>query len=682
MIEEEILELVDKGVGQNLELIKEPPTTENSRKELAKIMVAFANSGDGVILIGIDKNKHAAADVSRDFDIFKEIMKIDKDYCNSSVNPQVSMETIGGKQLGVIRIRRGSERPYYAEGDCYVRVDKQVYVASHSEIQNMYKKQSSFRKQESDSWAVETASYEDLDATKIDEYLKSIGPKVEDMADRNREKVLKDKGILIESGNRLVPTAAGLLMFGNDPQYFIISSGVRLVRFQGKNIGSVIVDQKEVKGTIPCMIDEAWNFIFKHMNTGAKIEGLKRDDFTEYPAVAVREAITNAVVHRDYSIENSQVRIFMFDDRIEIYTPGGLAHGVTVANMEYTQYSRNKFITEILMRIGKYIEKLGTGIRRIKLTIRQSELRDPIFLDSGVDFILTLFGPIERSRQPKKEEINDRIQRIIGPAITPQEMASLSKESRDYTNKGERYAIGSVIQTLINNAKKSKKILIRFVAIGTGLLLIIIVITLFRTSASDPVAQYYRASLAHNRGEYREAIDAYSRFLIEFPNSEKADSAQYYMAGCMDILGEDVGALNAYADLLKKYPKSRWAAYAYYWRGALYLDIGELDNAITEYQRVLKEYPDHPIALSAMHGIASCFYKQGKFQEAIDMYEKALDLAEASSEGYEYYQIGLCYLELGQKDKAKQMFTRIISSEKANPELLKEVNEKISALGM
>lgn len=682
MTEEEILELIKKGVGQNLELVKEIPSSEKEKKEFAKIMTAFANSGDGIILIGVERNLRSVTGINRNYDITKEIMDIDKKYCSPAICPQISAQRIGTNQLGIVGVRRGDERPYCVEGDCYIRADKQVFIASHGELEGMYKKRKSPKKEGSDSWPVELAAYEDLDQTKIDEYLNNIGIKIADESSGVREKTLKDKGMLVEIDGKLRPTAAALLMFGKDPQYFLTYSTIRLVKFQGKNIGSVIVDQKEVKGIIPEMIEEAWKFLLNHMNTGSKIEGLTRNDFTQYPQAALREAITNAVVHRDYGAEGSQVRIFMFDDRIEIYTPGGLPDGVSVSNMEYTQYSRNKIITDILMHTGKYIEKLGAGIRRIKLSVKESGLRAPIFFDSGVDFILTLFGPVESSRQVSKQELTERIQKVIGPAKSPQEMTALTKENAQPTTvPGQKINLASLAQAFSSKVKKSKNNIIKAAVAGIILLVLSVFIIVSWSNARSPLVQYHRAAVLHNQGRYSEAIDAYARFLKNFPDNEKTSDAQYYMAGCLDVLGEDISALNAYADLLKKYPKSRWAPYAYYWRGAIYLDLGEFDNALAQYQQVIDSYPDHPIVLSAMRDSATCLFKRGKFQDAIDAYERILDLTEASNEGYEYYQMGLCYLELGQKDKAKEIFAKVVAGDKMSPQLVKDAKNQLDKLG-
>lgn len=250
-------------------------------------------------------------------------------------------------------------------------------------------------RREGDGWILEEASYEDLDKKKVEDYIRKIENTFKEEKKVSSQQFLKDIGVLREIAGKLVPTAGGMLMFGKDPQRFLISSGVRVVRFEGKDMGSNIVDQKEIRGTISAMIEEAIQFIEKHMGKEKTKGDLKKEDISEYPLEAVREVIINAIIHRDYTIEGSPVRIFMFDNRIEVYTPGGLAKGVTIDNIEYTQHSRNKVITDILMHTGHYIDKLGRGIRRIKLALKEKGLKEPEFFDTGIDFVVTIFGPID-----------------------------------------------------------------------------------------------------------------------------------------------------------------------------------------------------------------------------------------------------------------------------------------------
>ncbi|MCX5711693.1 MAG: tetratricopeptide repeat protein [Candidatus Omnitrophica bacterium] len=305
------------------------------------------------------------------------------------------------------------------------------------------------------------------------------------------------------------------------------------------------------------MIDEAAQFIVKHMDMGATIEGMKRSDFSEYPLVAVREAITNAIVHRDYTVDSSQTRIFIFDDRIEVYTPGGLSTGVTIDNIEYTQYSRNRAITNILMDMGQYIEKLGTGIRRMKQAIKQSGLKEPRFFDTGIDFIVTLFGPADKEWQVKKQERIEKIQQTMAVTKTPQEIVRL-------TNKRERQKHrrnDTMLEALIRRVSE-KKPLVQMISAAVILIILATTVIISHVRRNNPVIQYRNASLLHHDKQYDRAIRGYKDFLKRFPYDKKAADAQYYIAACFEILGDNINALKSYDALLKKYPSSPWAIYA------------------------------------------------------------------------------------------------------------------------
>jgi len=174
-------------------------------------------------------------------------------------------------------------------------------------------------------------------------------------------------GALAEEGDELVPTKGGLLFFGRDPQRFIPHSEVRIARFKGTTMGHFI-DSADLRGTLPEMIDEAERFIRRNTRVAAKVVGFKRREVTEYPYEAVREAICNAVCHRDYFMDGSTVRIMIFDDRIEVNSPGPLPPGVTVENIDRKHVLRNKLIANYLYDIY-YIEKWGTGITKPVLSL-------------------------------------------------------------------------------------------------------------------------------------------------------------------------------------------------------------------------------------------------------------------------------------------------------------------------
>ncbi len=677
--------MIHTGAGQGIELVNTEPVSESDKKHMAHVMVSFANTNDGTILVGVDKMTKNIIGLGDHEHFVHLITEINKTYCNPLVLFEAEVGYLAESVVGIVRVSHGSERPYYAQGDCYVRRGREAHIASHSEVQSLYQKHTIFKKEKGDGWPVEAATYQDLDTNKIENYVAKRNEKFGHNFEGTREKLLKDIGILVDVQGSLVPSAGGILMFGRSPQHFLVSSGVRMAKFQGKTTGNLIIDQKEARGTIPEMIEDAARFVIKHISAGAKIEGLQHDDIMEYPLVAVREAITNAIVHRDYAIDGSQVRIFLFDDRIEIYTPGGLATGVTVENIEYTQHSRNRIIAEALLCTGGYIEKLGTGIRRIKLVLKQAGLRDARLFDTGADFVLILFGPLDKTWQVKQQERVNRLQDLSGPAKTPQEIGPLAKERsyKLFSQHGHRASSAPVGEKMVQLAKrmlKLRKIFMTAVAVFIVFILFIGVLYVRIKRRKDPVFQYEKAATWHNRKEYRRAIGAYANFIDKFPDSDKAADAQYYIAGCLEFIGEEINALNAYDELVRRYPNSRWVIYAYYWRAAIYARLGEYEKAQGEYQRILQEYTNHPLTPFVMRELAMMYQKQSKWKEAIGLYDKILDMRGFSSDGYEHYQMGLCYIELGQKDKARQMFQRVVVNEKANPDIVKEAKGQIEKL--
>lgn len=154
------------------------------------------------------------------------------------------------------------------------------------------------------------------------------------------------------------------------------------------------------------------------MKVGRRIEGFVGVDYREYPQESVREALVNAVVHRDYSRRGQRIRVFMFDDRIEVYSPGPLPPGVSLEKMrrlEPQSVLRNPIIVGIFRDLGsRYIERLGTGIRRMGLAMEGHGLPRPRFEEMGSEFRVTLMGPGERfmeevaARPAWAEGLNER----------------------------------------------------------------------------------------------------------------------------------------------------------------------------------------------------------------------------------------------------------------------------------
>ncbi len=199
------------------------------------------------------------------------------------------------------------------------------------------------------------------------------------------------------------PTLTGILFFGREPQQFYPSFTITFLHFAGASTeqadaeGLLYLDNREFKGTLPAVIDAARATIFEKLSKPAVMQGFVRQDLAEYPEFAYREAIVNAVCHRDYALEGSFVQMRLFSDRLEVQSPGGLGGNLTVDNIVYEQYTRNPHIVRLLEDFG-YVERRGLGVDRMIQAMNSAGRQPPVFEDRGSSFWVTLRGgPAKRS---------------------------------------------------------------------------------------------------------------------------------------------------------------------------------------------------------------------------------------------------------------------------------------------
>ncbi len=188
---------------------------------------------------------------------------------------------------------------------------------------------------------------------------------------------------------RLLFRNAGVLFFGKHVRKFIPDAYITCLLARGADKVHIL-DRKDFDGGIVADIQDALRFVERNTRTAWRIEGLRREDIPEYPIKALREAITNAVMHRDWFFGGANVFIEIYSDRIEVVSPGDLPKGLALAELEHKSVRRNTLIADLLHRIG-FIEKAGTGIQRIREDARIQGCPDPEF-KAGRFFIAT-FGP-------------------------------------------------------------------------------------------------------------------------------------------------------------------------------------------------------------------------------------------------------------------------------------------------
>jgi predicted HTH transcriptional regulator len=196
---------------------------------------------------------------------------------------------------------------------------------------------------------------------------------------------IKPEAFLDTAGN------SNMLFFGQSPQDHIPQSEVVCVLFRETVGASRYADRKIVTGTLPDLIDDTEAFLDRYIDVGARIEGWKRIDIPKYSIEVLREAVINAVVHRDYSRRGERVRVFYYPDRVEVHSPGLLLPGITVEQMERGEVQsklRNPVLAGLLSNIPGYMEQIGSGVRFMLDETKRMELPAPQFREMS-EFIVT-----------------------------------------------------------------------------------------------------------------------------------------------------------------------------------------------------------------------------------------------------------------------------------------------------
>jgi ATP-dependent DNA helicase RecG len=261
-----------------------------------------------------------------------------------------------------------------------------------------------------DGFPVATASIDDLDlhlvARHIAEALES--GRLDEDPDSPSAFLERYRCVVMRDG-ALVPTLAGILMFGRQPQFFFPHADVGLGHFPGTVPDTEdVIHLKRHGGRLPEQIDFIEGYLWANTRRGFTMEaGPRRVERPEYPRKAIRELTVNAIAHRDYNSVGKYTRISMFTDRIEWVSPGGLPGGITVQNILTEQFSRNPTIAELLYQAG-YIERFGLGLDTVIRELRRAGLPELNMRDSGVSFTVTVYGhdaPSIRAQTPFRQKL-------------------------------------------------------------------------------------------------------------------------------------------------------------------------------------------------------------------------------------------------------------------------------------
>lgn len=348
--------LLRRGIGLQLEVMPEP-----SPEELAETLVAFANGDGGTVLLGADREGNILGTLQPDeaegilrhaLGLCRPAMRTDWQQIEDRVGTAVAL-----------RVPRSTDLHSLADGRVLIRTHEGNLALDGGKISQLAATKATG---DFETEAVAGADRSDLDEEVIRDFLERRAARLGRDLGQSEDEILMGAGALDPQGR---PTVAGLLLFGKDPLYFIPQSGLVYVRFVGtepRGPGGLAgySRREEFNGALARVIEGTWSLLLQETRGEAVVRGLQREDRMLYPPFAVREALVNAVCHRDYRLGGRRVEIRQFDDRLEISSPGGLAGYITLDNIVEEHFSRNPRLVNGLFEWG-YIEQLGLGIDRM-----------------------------------------------------------------------------------------------------------------------------------------------------------------------------------------------------------------------------------------------------------------------------------------------------------------------------
>ena len=402
----ELLDLLRNGEDSTLEFKRD----DVRNHDLAKELVAFLNLEGGAVLLGVEDDGGISG-TTRD-----RLEEWVIESCRTKIEPPIvpllswARDAAPGRNVLAVRVTLGPDKPYARVHDSrrtyYIRVGSTSREASREDIERMYQASGRLR------YGLKPAPGAGLDALdlrRLRDYLTRVrggdAPAEDDPS--GWEALLRNLELMTESAGTSVATVDGLLLFGKTPERYLPQSGVRAICYPGAEPCDATRADEDLRGPLAPLgaadgsivesglVDKAWDFVRRNIAPTARLEGARRIDGWEYPKSVVREALVNALVHRDYGIAGTDAMLAIYADRLEIQSPGRLPNTVTVEGMKAgMRYARNQTLVNIMRDYG-YVEARGMGVRnKIVPGMRAHNGTEPDLIEEEHRFTVRLWkGP-------------------------------------------------------------------------------------------------------------------------------------------------------------------------------------------------------------------------------------------------------------------------------------------------
>jgi len=379
MTPESIKQLIAQGEGISVEF-----KSADARPEaIARELVAFANTFGGVLLLGVEDSG-----VVSGFSLGNSEERI-ANICRHNVVPAlapiVKVVPVDDVPICVVQVPKGPFKPYQSlDGKFWVRVGSTNRQATKEELSRLFQAAGLVH---FDIAPVEGTDERDLDAGKLQRYWYNCYD-IDYLGIENEERLrlLRNADIIVATHDGEAVGIGGMLLFGNQPQRRLPQSAIIFAVFKGMDLTDDLIDKKELTGTLPELIDNAAALVRLFLPRPSAISGLKREEQDAIPAKIIREALVNAVCHRDYSLAQQRITVYLFQDRLEITSPGTIANTLTLEKIRYGNSApRNLFLLKYLDNL-RYSDGLGRGIPMMVKALGEHI----VFEEIGVLFRVTI----------------------------------------------------------------------------------------------------------------------------------------------------------------------------------------------------------------------------------------------------------------------------------------------------
>lgn len=370
----------------------ERTTSTNNTDKFAQAVCAFANDypnhrKPGYLIIGVD-DKGQLSGLTVTDQLLQNLGALRSD---GNVLPipalSVARFQFDAGQVAVVEVQPSDLPPVRYKGQVWLRVGPRKGIASEQEERILMERRIA-NARSFDATPVTGAGLHDLSLALFEAYRQEvIDP---DVIAANHRPVTDQLASLRFFDNRnQLPTVAGLLMFGKNPRYFLPGAYIQFLRLPGDTLTELPEDQAEVSGDLLSVLRELDARLKANIHTGIEqSDGLRERLVPDYPPIAVKELLLNAVMHRDYQ-SNTPVRFYWFADRVEIQSPGGLYGEVTPTTLRQTSSYRNPVVAECMKSLG-YVNRFGYGVQRAEALLQQNGNPLPEFQIDDKVFLVTI----------------------------------------------------------------------------------------------------------------------------------------------------------------------------------------------------------------------------------------------------------------------------------------------------